>query len=163
MCALTINEGESEEEGPPICSIEESEHWILLDSGSGLAACPPDFARDLGARPSSVKVCCEAATGDSVRLQGERRVSFGFGNVELERSLVPQLPQQRSTYLTRAVVERHGPTAGCPACMGQGGRHTSACRARLEEALEEERKRAAVEEPRGPEAAPVGPAAAPAG
>ena len=40
---------------------------------------------------------------------------------------------QRQVYLTRGVVERFGPAAGCKACAGRGGSLTHECRARLEE------------------------------
>ena len=48
-------------------------------------------------------------------------------------SLQPALQAQRQVYLTRRVVERFGPTAGCKVCAGRGGSHTHACRSRLEQ------------------------------
>ena len=66
----------------------------------------------------------------------------------------------RRRYLKRAVVDRHGQTANCPACQGQGGSHTPRCRERLEKLLpaEEERLRDERQPRQGPEAAPAGPA-----
>ena len=39
----------------------------------------------------------------------------------------------RRTYLTKAISERLGKTKGRPACAGDGGPHTEACRKRIEE------------------------------
>ena len=71
---------------------------------------------------------------------------------KLESDVVTQQDQgpsgHRRVYLTTGVVARHGATPDCSGCVGFGP-HTEACRARLEQALADERA--------DPVEAPVGP------
>ena len=43
----------------------------------------------------------------------------------------------RRVYITRSVIERPGPTEGCPACDGEGTVHLPRCRARMERLIQE--------------------------
>ena len=52
---------------------------------------------------------------------------------ERKLGLLPAVQAQRQVYLTRGVVERFGPTAGCEECARKGGSHTHDFRTRLEE------------------------------
>ena len=48
-------------------------------------------------------------------------------------------PEQRQTYLTKALLDKYGRTPGCAVCQGQTyGMHSAACRARLEARLAED-------------------------
>ena len=67
--------------------------------------------------------------------------------------LLPAVRAQRPVYLTRGVVGRLGPTAGCRACVGRGGSHSHECRARLGECLTREAQTHARAEAQAPEEA----------
>ena len=72
---------------------------------------------------------------------------------EPKLSLLPAVQAQRQVYLTRGVVARFGPTAGCKACAGRGGSHSHECRARVEECLTRETQARARTEAQAPEVA----------
>ena len=58
--------------------------------------------------------------------------------LEPKLSLLPAVQAQRQVYLTRGIVDRFRPTAGCKACAGRGGAHTHECRTRLKKCLTRE-------------------------
>jgi hypothetical protein len=50
---------------------------------------------------------------------------------QLEATVEPVI---RSFYVTKALLDRHGMTAGCPKCSTGKGHHSAECRVRIEEA-----------------------------
>eukprot|EP00971_Amphidinium_carterae_P341162 6479842-Amphidinium_carterae.1 len=62
-------------------------------------------------------------------------------------SMDPPVAAPTQRYITRAIIDRLGATAGCPACEGKAGPHTRACRENFEKQLRiEEAASQAVEE-----------------
>ena len=73
----------------------------MLDTGTGLTACPRDFAIELGSAPSTSVLRCEAATGDPVVLEGTRRVALGFAGTKLHLDF-------QVANVKRPIVSAHG-------------------------------------------------------
>ena len=46
----------------------------------------------------------------------------------------------RKRYITRALVQAHGATDGCPACPGEGQVHVPRCRKRFEDIFDQEKQ-----------------------
>ena len=46
----------------------------------------------------------------------------------------------RKPYITRALVQAHGATDGCPACQGDGQVHVPRCRTRFEDIFDQEKQ-----------------------
>ncbi len=47
----------------------------------------------------------------------------------------------RRGYITKALVTKHGKTAGCPKCFETGVHHTETCRKRFEEIWDQRQRR----------------------
>ena len=57
--------------------------WVLFDTGSGVTACGEHDFSDIPLEPAKALPPMEAATGDGVKILGQRTVSFktAFGDV----------------------------------------------------------------------------------
>ena len=90
--------------------------WVLYDTGSGVTACGEHDFTDIPLEPAKILPPMEAATGDGVKILGQRTVSFktSFGDILRITFQVGNLT--RSIVSTEAFLE-----AGCETQLQEQG------------------------------------------